>query len=178
MLGICVAWMMPHLIAKSSASIDVTLTTWCIVFMTGLLWLWMWDIDVATWFLMLASDTTTTDWGSDDAWMVVLSRYRKWLLILWLLFLFERWNEKWFGNTSISLFPGENSWLKGEKEGKTLLNLLSMSTKGPLVLALCLGVSLSRNKWWDSWVLGFLGSRSEMMMWFDGKECACKRKWS
>ena len=38
---------MPHLMAKSSVSAVVTLTTWCRVFMTGFLKEWTYTIDVA-----------------------------------------------------------------------------------------------------------------------------------
>ena len=50
-----VAWLIPHLIANSSASVLITLTTWWRVFMTGLLWMCVWDIDVTMLFLTLAS---------------------------------------------------------------------------------------------------------------------------
>ena len=76
-LGRQVAWLILHLIVKSSASVDATFTIWYIVLMTGLSWLWMCNIDVTIWFLMLASITTTTERGSNDAWMVILSRHHK-----------------------------------------------------------------------------------------------------
>ena len=38
MLANWVAWLMPHLIAKSLASVDVILTAWWRVLITGLLW--------------------------------------------------------------------------------------------------------------------------------------------
>ena len=101
------------------------------------------NMEVATWFLMLVLDTTTAEWGSSNAWIVILSRYLKWLLMFWLLLLFEGWKWKWFGNTSISLFPGESSWLKEGKEEKTSLNLLSMSTIRFLILDYCLSIRLS-----------------------------------
>ena len=118
--------------------------------MIGLSWLRMWDMKVATWFLMLILDITTAEWGSSNVWMVMLSRCLKWLLMSWLLLLFEEWKEKWFRNTSIGLFPSENSWLKGEKKGKTSLNLLSMSTIEPLILDCCLGIRLFSDSWWGS----------------------------
>ena len=101
-------------------------------------------MEVATWFLMLALDITTAEWGSSNTWMVMLSRHLKWLLMSWLLLLFEGWEEKQFRNMSISLFPGKNS---GLKEGKTLLSLLSMSTIGLLILDCCLDVRLFSDSW-------------------------------
>ena len=50
MWGRCVAWIIPHLIVKSLAFVDMTLTVWYTVLMIGLSWLWMWDMEVATWF--------------------------------------------------------------------------------------------------------------------------------
>ena len=82
-----------HLSVKSLASVDMTLTVWYIVLMTGLLWLWMWDIEATTWFLMLVSDITTAEWGSSDTWIIMLSRHLKWHLMSWLLLLFEGWKK-------------------------------------------------------------------------------------
>jgi len=65
--GIWMAWLMLYLIANSYASIDVTLTTWWIVFLTGFKYEWIYTIDVAIVFLILASETTTTDLGSINA---------------------------------------------------------------------------------------------------------------
>ena len=53
--------------------------------------------------------------------------------LLSLLFLFVEWKEKQLENILISLSPGENSVLKGLKEGKTLFNH-------------CLGVKFLSNK--------------------------------
>ena len=47
--------------------------------------------------------------------------------------------------TSISLSPREISLLKGSKDRKTSLVLLSMSTIEPLMFNHCLGVSLSND---------------------------------
>jgi len=135
---------------------------------------------------MLVSIITTTERESDNAWMVILLRYHKWLLILWLFFLFKGWNEKQLGNISISLFPSENSQLKEEKEEKFSLHLLFMSIREPLMIECYLGISLSSNSWWGSWLLEFLESRIKLMMWFGGNKCAhrwnlllsfCKWKW-
>jgi len=76
-LGRQVVWLILHLIIKSSTSVNVIFTTWYIVLMTGLSWILMCDIDVATWFLILASVITTTKKGFNNAWIVILSRYYK-----------------------------------------------------------------------------------------------------
>ena len=65
-LGMAQAWLMPHLIAKSSASVDVTKEAWWTVLTNGRLWEWMCDIEVAISFLMLASVTTRAAWESEE----------------------------------------------------------------------------------------------------------------
>jgi len=102
---------------------------------------------VVTWFLILASDTTTTVSRSDKAWRVISSSLHKWLLMLLLQFLFKEWNEKHLGKISISLFSGENSQLKGENEEKFSLELLSIFIIGPLIFEFCLGISYFNKKW-------------------------------
>ena len=64
-----------------------------------------------------------------------------------LLFLFKEWKEEQLGNLFLSLFPSENSLLKGENKGKTLLNLLSIPTREPLMIEHCLDISLSSKRW-------------------------------
>ena len=51
-------WLMPHLMAKNSASDEVMLTTWWRVLTTGLLKTWMCAMDEVTLFLTLASVIT------------------------------------------------------------------------------------------------------------------------
>jgi len=142
--------------------------------MIGLLWAWTCTIEVATQFLILASDITTTICGSDDAWRVMLLRLCKWFLMLFLLFLFKEWNEKQFGKMSISLFPSENLWLKEEKEGRILLNLLSMSIIGPLIFNHCLGVSHSSKSQWAFESSISLASNRDFVIWFAGRECTLR----
>ena len=59
--------------------------------------------------------------------------------------------KKWFRNTSISLIYSENLWLKGEKEGKTSLNLLSMLTIGLLIVVWMWGYSVIVDEVLESW---------------------------
>ena len=54
------AWLIPHLIANSSASVEVTLMAWWIVLAMILLLEQMWYIEVAILFLILASEITIT----------------------------------------------------------------------------------------------------------------------
>ena len=53
MSEILIAWFIPHLIVKSSASVIVMFTVWWIVLMISLLCEWICDIEVAILFLML-----------------------------------------------------------------------------------------------------------------------------
>ena len=140
--------------------------------MTGLLWLWTWTIDIATLSLILESDIIMTTCGFNDDWREIFSRLHKWLLTLFLLFLSKEWKENWFGNKSISLFPGKNSWLKEEKEGMISLNLLSISTIGPLIFWYCLGMSPSNKRQWVLTLSEGLASNSDLIIWFVGRECA------
>ena len=88
-----------------------------------------------------------------------------------MLFLFIGWNRKWLRNISISLLSSENSQLSEEKEGKILLNLLSISTIGPLIFTHCLN-SFSSNSWCGSLSFVYLVFRSNLMIWFIDRVCA------
>ena len=88
---------------------------------------------MATWFLILASNTIAAVFKSANAWSMRSSSLQIYTLLFSLLFLFIEWKEKQLGNISISLSPRENSVLKGLKEGKTLFNC-------------CLGVNFLSNK--------------------------------
>ena len=50
----------------------------------------MYDIDVTTWFLMLVFDTITTECGFNNTYRIILLSLYEWLLILSLLFLFNK----------------------------------------------------------------------------------------
>ena len=71
---------------------------------------------------------------------------------------------------SISLFPSENLWLKEEKEGRILLNLLSMSIIGPLIFNCCLGISHSSKSQWAFESSIGLASNRDFVIWFASKE--------
>ena len=89
-----VAWLIPHLIADNSASIEVMLTAWWSVLITGLLWTWTCKIDVATWFLILASDTMSAIVESIEDLMAMLLSEQIWALRLLLPCLDERWKKR------------------------------------------------------------------------------------
>ena len=137
-----VAWLIPYLRANSSTSMLVTLTTWWIVLISGLLWVWIWAIDVATLFLMLTSDAMmATDEDEEDSKTISSSN---WAHDLSSFSLLNKLEEMWSEKLSITLRPGENSKFKGLKIGKYSLTLLAESTKWPLTRDYCLLVRESR----------------------------------
>jgi len=67
-------------------------------------------------------------------------------------------------------WPSVNSLLNGSKEGKTLLNLLSMSTTRLLIFNHYLKVRLFNNSWWEMMSGDWLVSRRDLRMWLCGRE--------
>ena len=114
MLGIPTAWLILHLIAKSLASIVVIFTIWWIVLMISLLCKWICNIEIATLFLMLASERTIEEWELLEALMAMLSRLCIWFLILWVY----AWKENWSKKEFISLFLGKTLHWKEKKRRK------------------------------------------------------------
>ena len=88
----------------------------------------MWEINIATLFLMLVSDTTRAIIGSKENLRVISLRKQIWDLILLPLWLEDKWNKKQLEKISISWVPEVNLLLRESKKGKTLLNLLFMLT--------------------------------------------------
>ena len=66
---------MLYQIANNLASVVVTLIALCMVLTTGLLKEWIWEIDVAMWFLILVSDTMIVKVGLDKALSAILSNF-------------------------------------------------------------------------------------------------------
>ena len=122
-------------------------------------------MEVATWFLILVLATTRAYKESDEDLSVILSRWQIWVLIFSLLCLFEEKKEKQLGKMSIRWDPGTNSLLKELKEENFLLNLLSMSTIGPLINKHWFKVRVSNDNWWDVLVSDSLDSRRDLKMW-------------
>ena len=135
-LGSATAWLMLHQIAKSSASAVVILIALCKVLTTGMLKEWICTMEVATWFLMLASDTTIVEKELEHILNVTSSKF----FICFLMFIRQGWKENWFGKISTIWFPGLNSSLKKQKEGKISLHLLLTSIRGNFNWILCLAM--------------------------------------
>jgi len=99
-------------------------------------------IDVATLFLMLASDAMmVTDKDENDSKTISLSN---WMHDLSSFSLLNKLKEMQSEKLSITLRLGENSKFKGLNDGKHSLTLLAESTKWPLTRDHCLLVRESR----------------------------------
>jgi len=140
--------------------------------MTGLLWAWICKMEVAMWFLMLALDTMRVYERSKEDLREILSRRWIWVLKLLLLCLGDKWEKNWLEKMFMSWELEANFLLKELKERKTLLNLLSMLTMGPLIFEHWLGVRESNNSWWEMLVSNCLSSRRDIKMWLYGREWA------
>jgi len=66
---------------------------------------------------------------------------------------------------SIRQEPGENSLLKGSKEGKTSLNLLFMLMVGSLIFKYWLSISIFNDNQWGILETDSLDSRSNFKIW-------------
>ena len=97
-----IAWFILYWIVNNSASVVITLITLCIVLTIGLLKGWMWEINVVTWFLILASDTTIVKEGLDDVLSTMSSNFS----IYFLTLEEQGWKEKQSENKSRRQFPG------------------------------------------------------------------------
>ena len=109
MLGIPTASLILHQIANNLASVVVTLTAWWIVLMMGLSCTWIYDIEVATWFLMLMSEMTIEEERLDDALKMMLLRFLMWFL----MFEKRRWNENQSGKEWVQT-PHQKMKRRGE----------------------------------------------------------------
>jgi len=110
--------------------------------MVGLLYMWMCEMDIATWFLMLISNMTMAKEGLEEAVRMMSLRF-----LIWILTLFSyRWKENLLEKKSIRQFPGENSWLNKSKEERNSFFLLSMSMRRLPKWSLCLDVRVLRDR--------------------------------
>ena len=110
------AWLILHLMAKSSASVLVMKAVWWTILIKEWSHMWMCKTNVAILFLMLASVTTIAMWGEDNEWSIILSSCWKCNLLLFTLLakLKETQLEKMF----TILESGLNSRLRGKMKGK------------------------------------------------------------
>ena len=115
MLSLLHAWLIPHLIANSSASELVINTAWWTVLMRGELAWCTCAIEVAMLSLILASVTTRADEGMEFERTKLSS---SWAQMLPFPFLSTKLKEKRSENMSTICCPGINSWWRGSNEGK------------------------------------------------------------
>ena len=123
-------------------------------------------MELVTWFLMLASDTTIVEKGLEDALNMTSSKF----FICFLTFIRQGWKENWYGKISTIWFPGLNSLLKKQKEGKNSLCLLSMSIRGDFNWILCLAMRWSMDTLWHFCSCDPSELRILWMIWLDGRE--------
>ena len=167
----CVAWLIPHLMAKNSASVLVMLTAWWSVLIIGLLWTCTCMIEEAMLFLTLASVTMSVLDGVFNDSMTRLLSCWIWDLKRQPKFFLNKWKEKQLEKQLIILLPSLNSGLKGLKEGKTFLNQFSILTKWPLIRPCCHLVNeLSKSGWGGVGEL-LLFYISNWRMWLSGRAC-------
>ena len=164
-------WLILHRIARSLASVGVTFMAWCSILITGLSCMWIYEMDVAMLFLMLVLDMTRDVEELDDTLRVRSSRIWMWFLT----FFSHEWKEILSENKSIRWFPGENSWLKGSKEGVNLFFLLSMSIRGLFKHLLWLSVSVLRNTLCVMWGDELSGEMIALIIWLWGREKLLER---
>ena len=109
MFSLLHAWLIPHLMAKSSTSVLVTKAVWWTVLIKGWLCMWMCETDVAMLFLILASVTTIAMWDEDDEWSIILSSCWKCDLLLFTLLLWIKTQRVKSRNNSCIGVTQENS---------------------------------------------------------------------
>jgi len=107
---------------NNSASVDIMLTVWWMVFLALLECEWTCDIDVAILFLMFTIEIMSMKLGSNMEFWKISSSLQRWALQLSLWFAW--WKEKWLGKLSISLKPEEDSQLRESKKEKIPLKQL------------------------------------------------------
>ena len=153
-----VAWLIPHFITNSLASVLMILTVWWRVYVMGLLWMCMCDIDITMLFLTLASIIISVHKEILKDSKARLSSCWIWALKLASLHLLNKWKEKQLEKVSITLWPGENSGWRESNKKCTSLNLLSILTNGPLISSHWHFVSVPSESEWQLLVDPVLGS--------------------
>ena len=101
------AWLIPHLITKSSTLVLVTKATWWTILIKGWSAKCICDIDVVMSFLMLAFITMIAMDGEEDDCKTILSSYWKHNLLFFSLL--AKLKENWSGKLSTILEPGKSS---------------------------------------------------------------------
>ena len=148
------------------SSVKVTFIARYSILMTGLLCIWICEIDIVMLFLILTLDTTRDVEKLDNTLSIKISRFWMWFLT----FFPCGWKEILSKNESIKRFPGENSWLKESNEGINSFFLLSMSIRELFKRLLCLNISVLRDKLCRVWSDDSSGERFDLIMWLQKRE--------
>ena len=127
MFSLLYAWLIPHLIAKSSTSVLVTNTVWWTILVKGWSTKCMCNIDVTMSFLILASITTIAVYNEEDDCKTILLSC--WKCNLSFFPLLAKLKENWSEKLSTILEPGWSSGWRDKNKGKTPYNLLFESIK-------------------------------------------------
>ena len=165
-LWLVTTWFILQWMTKSSASAVVILIALCKVLTIGLVKKWMCKMEVVTWFLILASNTTMDKKGSEDALSIISSKFS----MCFSTFEEQGWKEKQSGKMSTIQFPGLNSLLKKEKEGKNLLHLSSTLIMGDLSWLFCLAIRWLMDALWLLYSCNPSELRMLWMISLDGRE--------
>ena len=126
------AWLIPHLMAKSSASVLVMKAAWWTVLIKGWSHMWTCDTDVAMLFLMLVSVMMIAVCGEENECNVISSSC--WKHVLSFFSLLTKLKENWSEKMSTILEPRLSSGLSGEKDGKIPNSLLFELIRWPLTI--------------------------------------------
>ena len=133
MLFLLQAWLIPHLIAKSSASELVMNTAWWTVLMRRELAWCTCTTEMVILSLILASVTLRVDEGR-EFWRTKLSS--SWVRMLSFSFLSTKLKEKQSENLSEIWWPGVNSWWRGVNDRKMPYDLVLESMIWPFAMFL------------------------------------------
>ena len=161
MLSTWTAWLIPHLIANNSASVEVKMIAWWID-LARILWLkHICNIKVATLFLMLALEIIVTVFGSNRESSKIFLRLQMWVFLISFSLQFTVWKEKQLEKLSTNQKPDESSLWRLLKEEKRLLRWLLESTM-KLLSFCCLEVKFSKDNQWDFIFFEYWFSRREL----------------
>ena len=113
MFSLLQAWLMPHLITKSSASVLVIKAMWWTILTKGWSHMWIYETEVAMSFLILTLNTTIAVCGDREDWIVILSSYWEYDDLFFVLL--AKLKEIQSGKMSIILESGLKMELYGNK---------------------------------------------------------------
>ena len=167
MFALLQAWLILHLIVKSSASVLVTKAVWWTILTKDWSHMWICETEVAMLFLMLALETTIAVCGDMEDWIII--SFSWWEHNDSFFALLAKLKEIWSGKILIILESRLNSRLRGEKDRKTLYSLLFESMRCSFTEIFWWSVSVLI-KWGGGLYCVLRGSSMRVLMrWFSGR---------